>query len=120
MRGVISTQEKFDQERWRMANIVWDEMRANNSANCRTCHDPQAMDNARLKYPELGYRESAFEAARGADLVLHLTEWAEFVEMAPAALGEVVNERRIVDGRNALAPEAWRAAGWSYRALGRP
>jgi nitrate/TMAO reductase-like tetraheme cytochrome c subunit len=46
-RGVISTQEKFDKERWRLANIVWTEMRENNSANCRTCHDPQAMDGAK-------------------------------------------------------------------------
>ena len=45
MRGTISTQEKFDRERWRLANKVWDEMRADNSANCRHCHDPQAMDN---------------------------------------------------------------------------
>ena len=44
LRGTISTQEKFDKERWRLANIVWEEMRADNSANCRTCHDPQAMD----------------------------------------------------------------------------
>ena len=44
MRGTISTQEKFERERWRMANIVWDEMKANNSANCRTCHDPAAWD----------------------------------------------------------------------------
>lgn len=43
LRGTISTQAKFDAERWRLANIVWDEMRANNSANCRTCHNPQAM-----------------------------------------------------------------------------
>ena len=43
MRGTISTQEKFDKARWRMANKVWDEMRADNSANCRTCHDPAAM-----------------------------------------------------------------------------
>ena len=83
-------------------------------------YDPQAMDNARLKHPELGYRESALDAAKGADVVLHLTEWAEFVSMDPAALGEVVGEKRIVDGRNALDPETWRAAGWTYRALGRP
>jgi cytochrome c-type protein NapC len=43
-RGVINTQEKFDKERWRLANIVWAEMRENNSANCRTCHNPEAMD----------------------------------------------------------------------------
>ncbi len=83
-------------------------------------YDPQAMDNCRAKYPELGYRASALAAAKGADLVLHLTEWAEFREMDPALLGEVVANRRIVDGRNALDPERWRAAGWTYRALGRP
>jgi cytochrome c-type protein NapC len=44
MRGTISTKEKFERERWRMANIVWDEMKENNSANCRTCHDPTAWD----------------------------------------------------------------------------
>lgn len=47
LRGVIATQEKFDRERWRMANIVWDEMRANNSANCRGCHDDAAWDHKR-------------------------------------------------------------------------
>ena len=57
---------------------------------------------------------------RGADVVLHLTEWREFRELDPAALGEVVAERRILDGRNALDPELWREAGWTYRALGRP
>ena len=83
-------------------------------------YDPEAMDNARVKHPELGYRDSALEAAKGADIVLHLTEWAEFRSMDPAVLGEVVADRRIVDGRNALDPVAWRAAGWTYRALGRP
>lgn len=42
--GVLATKEKFDQERWRLANHVWDEMRENNSANCRSCHDPAAWD----------------------------------------------------------------------------
>jgi UDPglucose 6-dehydrogenase len=85
-----------------------------------TVYDPEAMENARVKHPELGYRDSALEAARGADLVLHLTEWSEFREMDPATLGEVVAGKHIVDGRNALDPVAWRAAGWTYRALGRP
>ena len=47
IRGTISTREKFDRERWRLANMVWDEMRADNSKNCRSCHDPQAMDSAK-------------------------------------------------------------------------
>ena len=56
-------------------------------------YDPEAMDNARVKHPELGYRDTAVEAARGADIVLHLTEWAEFREMDPAVLSEVVAEQ---------------------------
>jgi nitrate/TMAO reductase-like tetraheme cytochrome c subunit len=47
MQGVISTQEKFEAKRWEMANHVWEEMRANNSANCRTCHTPEAMSAAK-------------------------------------------------------------------------
>ena len=83
-------------------------------------YDPQAMDNARVKHPELGYRPSAVAAARGADLVLHLTEWTEFRQMDPCVLSAVVAGRLIVDGRNALDPARWREAGWTYRALGRP
>jgi hypothetical protein len=30
----------------------------------------------------------------------------------------VVAQRNIIDGRNALAPDRWREAGWEYRAPG--
>ena len=83
-------------------------------------YDPKAMDNAARLFPTLGYADSAMEACRGADLVLHLTEWTEFREMDPQALAEVVRVRRVLDGRNALDPARWRAAGWLYRGLGRP
>ncbi|MFE2587278.1 UDP-glucose dehydrogenase family protein [Streptomyces sp. NPDC059378] len=85
-----------------------------------TVYDPKGMENARRVFPTLGYAESALEAVRGADVVLHLTEWREFRELDPARLGEVVKARLILDGRNALDPELWRKAGWSYRAMGRP
>ncbi|ARH91519.1 MULTISPECIES: UDP-glucose dehydrogenase family protein [Streptomyces] len=85
-----------------------------------TVYDPKGMENARRLFPTLAYADSALEAVRGADAVLHLTEWREFRELDPAALGEVVAERRILDGRNALDPQLWRKAGWTYRALGRP
>jgi UDPglucose 6-dehydrogenase len=83
-------------------------------------YDPAAMPNARRMYPQLNYADTALEAAAGADLLLLLTEWSEFRQMAPEMLGDVVAERRIVDGRTALDPVVWRAAGWTYRALGRP
>jgi UDPglucose 6-dehydrogenase len=85
-----------------------------------TVYDPAALHNARRDYPQLAYAESAAEAARDADAVLHLTEWHEFTEMDPAHLDDVVRHKKIVDGRNALDAERWRAAGWTYRALGRP
>ena len=85
-----------------------------------TVYDPKAMDNARKLFPTLSYAESAAEAVRGAHVVLHLTEWDEFRRMRPEQLSPLVAEKRIVDGRNALDPATWRAAGWVYRALGRP
>ncbi|MEY9967410.1 UDPglucose 6-dehydrogenase [Streptacidiphilus sp. MAP12-16] len=85
-----------------------------------TVYDPKAMDNARKMFPGLSFADSALEAAVGAHVVLHLTEWQEFRAMDPDDLAEVVAERRILDGRNVLDPQRWRAAGWTYRALGRP
>jgi len=41
--GDIATQEKYNKERWRMASNVWAEMKANDSANCRHCHDWDRM-----------------------------------------------------------------------------
>jgi UDPglucose 6-dehydrogenase len=82
-------------------------------------YDPQAMNNAKNDYPTLAYAVSAVEACRDADVVLHLTEWQEFRDIDPVALGEVVRTRSIVDGRNALDRDRWRSAGWSFRALGR-
>jgi UDPglucose 6-dehydrogenase len=85
-----------------------------------TVYDPKANDTAAKNFPTLSYAPSALEAARGADLILHLTEWREFREIDPVEVAEIVAERRVLDGRNALDPERWRAAGWTYRALGRP
>lgn len=85
-----------------------------------TVYDPKAMDNARRLFPTLGYASSTLEAVRGADVVLHLTEWREFREVDPVALGAVARERHVIDGRNALDPAEWREAGWTFRAMGRP
>ncbi|HEX2361606.1 MAG TPA: UDP-glucose/GDP-mannose dehydrogenase family protein [Jiangellaceae bacterium] len=85
-----------------------------------TVHDPKAMDNARRKFPTLNYAETTIAACRNADVVLHLTEWPEFREIDPKLLGTVVASKNVVDGRNLLDRDVWRAAGWTYRGLGRP
>jgi UDPglucose 6-dehydrogenase len=81
--------------------------------------DPEAIANAKARHPQLTFADSAHEAATGAELVLLLTEWPEFVGLDPQALAGLVDAPRILDGRNALDPATWRAAGWTYRALGR-
>ncbi|MEB8343221.1 UDP-glucose dehydrogenase family protein [Streptomyces endophyticus] len=85
-----------------------------------TVYDPKGMDNARRVFPTLGYADSALDAVRGADIVLHLTEWREFRELDPAELAKVATSPVLLDGRNALDSSLWRAAGWTYRAMGRP
>jgi UDPglucose 6-dehydrogenase len=59
-------------------------------------------------------------AATDADVLLVLTEWPEFRQADPEVIGKAVAQRLIADGRHALDPAPWRAAGWTYRALGRP
>jgi UDPglucose 6-dehydrogenase len=85
-----------------------------------TVYDPAAMENARRVCPELRYAESAMAAAAGAEVVLLLTDWPEFAQIDPEQLAAVTAERIIIDGRYALDPVRWRAAGWHYRALGIP
>src|SRR3954470_18797366 len=82
--------------------------------------DPKAIDNARKKWPDLAYADTVEDAVRDSQAVLLLTEWPEYLAMDPVALEEHVAVPRIIDGRNCLDPVTWRAAGWTYRALGRP
>ncbi|MBB3676969.1 UDP-glucose dehydrogenase family protein [Modestobacter versicolor] len=81
--------------------------------------DPAAVENSRRLWPQLDYAATAEEAAERADAVLVLTEWQQYRSLDPVAFGEIVQQKRVLDGRNALDRSAWVAAGWSYRALGR-
>jgi UDPglucose 6-dehydrogenase len=85
-----------------------------------TVHDPQAIPNARRAWPDLTYSDTVEETVTGAHVVLHLTEWQQYRDLDPVQVGELVASRHILDGRNALDVERWQAAGWTYRALGRP
>ena len=83
-------------------------------------HDPKALANAARVYPTLTYVEDVNEALANAELVLHLTEWPEYRDLDPGALPAAAKQRHLIDARNRLDPQLWRAAGWTYRALGRP
>src|SRR3984957_6130882 len=83
-------------------------------------HDPVAMTNAARVRPDLRYADSVPEAAKGADLVLHLTEWTDYRAIDPEALRAIVAHPVFIDGRCTLDAEAWRAAGWTVLIPGRP
>ena len=77
-------------------------------------YDPKALDNARRQFPTLNYAVSVAEACEGADAVLVLTEWQEFIDLDPDDLADRVRAR--VDRRRPQLPrcralEAGRLAG---------
>ncbi|CAI7645936.1 unnamed protein product [Penicillium discolor] len=77
--------------------------------------DPAAIENARARHPQLGD-----EALRDADAVVVVTEWDEYRrELHPQHAGGLVRGRIVIDGRNCLDADAWRAAGWTYHGMGR-
>jgi len=80
--------------------------------------DPQAIENARLKWPDLTFAKTAEEAATGAERRATGTEWAEISRTRPHTPSSGCAREADPRRRNVLDPEAWRVAGWTYRALG--
>lgn len=85
-----------------------------------TVTDPKALANAAKRFPELHYEADLEEAIRNADVLLLLTEWQQYRNLDPYELGQRVSSLRVLDGRNVLDAAKWRAAGWTYRGMGRP
>ncbi len=82
-------------------------------------YDPQGMDNARKVFPTLDYASSLDDALTDAELVILATEWDEFKQLDPEHAGELVAKKTLIDARNVLPVDAWKAAGWELHALGR-
>ncbi|MBO3723828.1 UDP-glucose/GDP-mannose dehydrogenase family protein [Actinomyces bowdenii] len=83
-------------------------------------HDPAAgpILAARQGLPfEVG--RTVEEALAGADLVIIATEWGQYRDLDPRWAASLVREPRVIDGRNCLDAEAWKAAGWAYTGIGR-
>ncbi|HEY7601200.1 MAG TPA: UDP-glucose/GDP-mannose dehydrogenase family protein [Methylomirabilota bacterium] len=83
-------------------------------------YDPVAMDNARRHLPAaVGYCQSSYEAASGADAVVVVTEWNEFKLLNLERLREVMRRPLVFDGRNIYEPERMRRLGFEYHSIGR-
>ena len=83
--------------------------------------DPEARAVAkRIFKSRIHYANHAYEALRGADALVIVTEWNEFREPDFDKMKKLMKQPVIVDGRNIYTPKQIRAAGFSYYSIGRP
>lgn len=90
-------------------------------AKLRLC-DPKAVENFSRLFPEDGqikYYEDKYAAADGADAVLLVTEWKEFLEADAAELKKIMKLPLVIDGRNAFDPKKMKEQGVEYYSIGR-
>lgn len=84
-------------------------------------YDPAARHTAQIELGDtIEYAASWREAVADADVVLLVTEWAEFRQLGANEVGGATQARLIFDGRNALNAAAFRSAGFEYHSIGRP
>jgi UDPglucose 6-dehydrogenase len=82
-------------------------------------YDPKAMDNARHELKGVKFCADPYAAAKGADCLLVLTEWDEFLKVDLAKAGKLMAQAVVFDGRNFFDPEAFMKNGFEYHGIGR-
>jgi len=82
-------------------------------------YDPVAMEVARGILPAVEMCTGAYQMAEGCDALMVLTEWNEFKQLDLQKIKELLKTPVIYDGRNLYDPTTMKAAGFTYRAIGR-
>ncbi len=82
-------------------------------------YDPIAMSVAQQMLPGLTYCPDAYTAARGADVLVVVTEWNQFRQLDLAKLKRILRRPVIVDCRNIYDPRHVRELGFRYQGVGR-
>lgn len=83
-------------------------------------YDPEASESAQRRFPNLVVAHNLQQVFTGAEVAVLVTEWPEFVQLDPRDVKTLMATPRIVDARNVLSAEKWRAAGFFYDSIGRP
>jgi UDPglucose 6-dehydrogenase len=84
-------------------------------------YDPAANERAReVLNSNVEFASDSYEAARGADALLILTEWDEFASLDLDRLHKELKYPIVIDGRNLFAPDVMSAHGFTYYSVGRP
>jgi UDPglucose 6-dehydrogenase len=83
--------------------------------------DPVARTVAKKLFgSKITYARNAYDAAKGADALLLVTEWNEFREPDFARVRRVMRSPVLIDGRNLYDPAQIRSLGFTYASIGRP
>lgn len=83
-------------------------------------YDPVAMDECRHRIGDnVVYAQNMYDAAKGSDALMLVTEWKEFRMPNTEMLLQSMRGRLILDGRNILDSEELRQAGFEYHCIGR-
>jgi UDPglucose 6-dehydrogenase len=81
-------------------------------------YDPQAMEKSRAQIPSIEYCADAYTVAEGADAVLAMTEWEEFLRLDLNKVREIMARPLIFDGRNMFSRTAITEQGFEYVDIG--
>lgn len=82
--------------------------------------DPAAMDEARRRLGDaIIYASDIYDAAKGADALLLLTEWKQFRLPSWARVHDLMRNPIVFDGRNIYDPAEMRKNGFEYYSIGR-
>ena len=85
-----------------------------------SAYDPAAHERAReVLNSSVRLAEDAYDAAKGADALLILTEWEEFAALDLKRLHAELKYPIVIDGRNLYDPEVMAANGFTYYSVGR-
>jgi UDPglucose 6-dehydrogenase len=82
-------------------------------------HDPAGMEQARRELPNIEYCCDPYECARGADVIVIVTEWSQYRALDLARLKNEMVGSIVVDLRNIYNPEELEAYGFTYVGVGR-
>jgi UDPglucose 6-dehydrogenase len=82
-------------------------------------YDPVAMPAAGKILPNIEYAPDEYAAARGADVLVLITEWNQFRALDMKRIRDSMNAPRIADLRNVYEPGAMRELGFEYVGVGR-
>jgi UDPglucose 6-dehydrogenase len=82
-------------------------------------HDPKAGPKALALEPSLSLADDPYALAEGAEALVLVTEWPEFLALDWGRLRQAMRRAVILDGRNALDQEKLVAEGFEYLGMGR-